>query len=535
LSAKGRRAGKTGKRKTRAFAGLRRFLAGLFLALLPVCLLPGQTAPAEWEIPRDTLAEAVIGVAEFRYIPARGDSSEPSRDFLGRNIARLFREKIREITTHEIGDLERGDYFMSIITAERNLIMKKLDELTANRDALHFSGTSLPDSSRKDSLAEEIETLRERLRILARLDPQTIEIIAEKKLVLTKETEAEGLLSAVMDPRAAAAKAKVDYLLWGTLREEAAGMLSLSVSLYAARARITLFSGTLTSASGELDRLAGRMFLRLAASLAGRPWASLDIRTDPPDAYIYVDGELAGIGRARLAYVRPGGYRLSFYADGYDVLEERVSLEPESVQEKDFRLAPVAQETILLETIPPGADVYFGALKKGVTPLILPLGATPDILSLNLEGYKSKVFPSTAQDITAPHTLPRDIISWDERIATKRSDFYRSLGFLILSVPIPVLLYGAYQNEAFGFMQYTGRSGFDYDEAMEKEKKYRFLYYAYFGSLFLSGSLFVNTMQKLIDYIRTGEESQRYPGRMGAEDAKPRAGPKDEDKNEKKE
>jgi hypothetical protein len=269
------------------------------------------------------------------------------------------------------------------------------------------------------------------------------------------------------------------------------------------------------------------MFFRLAASLAGRPWASLDITTDPPYAHIYVDGELAGIGRARLAYVRPRAYRLSFYADGCDVLEDFVSLEPESRQEKDYRLQSVPQETLLIETIPPGADVYFGALKKGVTPLILPLGATPDILSLNLEGYKSKVFPFTSADIASAHVLPRDIVSWDERIAAKRADFYRSLGFTILSVPIPVLLYGAYQNEVFGFIQYTRRPGFDYDEAMRKEKKYRILYYAYFGSLFLSGSLIVNTIQKLIDYIRTGEESQRYPGRMGKKNGEPPASPEE--------
>jgi hypothetical protein len=50
---------------------------------------------------------------------------------------------------------------------------------------------------------------------------------------------------------------------------------------------------------------------------------------------------------------------------------------------------------------------------------------------------------------------------------------------------------------------------------MDMERQYRIMYYAYMGSLFLSGSLFVNTKQKVMVYIRTGEESQRYPKGSG--------------------
>jgi hypothetical protein len=506
---------------------MRRVFAGLFFALLPLCPLPAQTS-AEWTIPHDTLGQAVIGVAEFRYLQAPtgagrassvpGAPSVPSQSFLGVNLARLFREKLQEIKTHEIGGTELGEYAMSIISGERAAILKKMNELAASRDALYFSGTTLRDESKQESIAEEMETLKERLRILETLDFEEIGIIPEKGLSLLVAAGAgtnEGLLPVVMDPQSAAEKGKVDYLLWGTVREEAAGILSLTVNLYASRSRQTLFSGSASGSAGELDRLVERLFVRMAGALTGRPWASLDITTRPSDAYIYAEGELAGIGVARLAYVRPGSHHLSFYADGYEVLEVDVPLDPESRSAVTYELVPSPQPDIRLETFPSGADVYFGALKKGVTPLVLPLGATPDIISLSLEGYKSKVLPSTSEELGSLHILPRDIISWDERIAAKRSSFYRSLGFLILSVPIPVILYGAYQNEAFGYMQYTGRAGFDYDKAMDMERQYRIMYYSYLGSLFLTGSLFVNTIQKLMDYIRTGEESQRYPEGRG--------------------
>ena len=498
---------------------MRRILTGLLLALLPVCFLPGQASPVEWKLPVDTLTEAVLGVAEFRFIPGWKEAPV-AQSFLGKNLARLFLERVREIHTHEIDDRERRDYAMSIIHAEKLVIQKKLNELRSARDALYFPGIGIADSSRQKSIADDIEVQTERLLVLSELEPEGVELIPEKKLVFLKKDLVDDLLPPVMDQQAAAAKGKVDYLLWGTVREEAAGLLSLTVSLYASRPMLTLFSGRVTGSLGEFDRLVDRLFFRMATALAGRPWAILDISTAPSAAYIYVDGELAGIGAARLAYVRPGNYRLSFYADGFEVFEERITLEPESRGKKHYELASVSQETVLLTTIPPGADVYLGALKKGVTPLAFPLGATPDILSFSLDGYKSKVLPSTAKDLAVPHELPRDIISWDERVSAKRAEFYRSLGFLVLSVPIPVVLYGAYQNQAFGFLQYTGKSGFEYDKAMTMEKNTKTLYYAYFGSLFLTGSLFVNTMQKLMDYIRTGEESQRHPEGRGKEKEK---------------
>ncbi|MDR1626292.1 MAG: PEGA domain-containing protein [Spirochaetia bacterium] len=511
---------------------MRRFLAGLACFFVPGFFLAAQATEVEVEaIPQDTLVEAVIGVAEFRYLPAAGgppgggvsaQGAQAPAPFLGATLARIFREKIAEITIHEIGGQERADYSRSIVAAQRAAVLKKIDELHGSRDALFFSGAAVPDGAKQDSLAEEIEVLQERLGFLSRLDVADVEIIGEKKLTLLSSATGmtEGLLPPVLDPQSAAAAAKADYILWGTLKDDTGGLLTLSVSLYAARQNKTVFSGSASGAVDQLERLADGVFFRLASSLTGRPWASLDIETNPSYTYIYVDGVLQGIGNTRLAYVRPGTYHLSFYSDGYEVLEQDVTLENESRQSLRFALAPVFLDPVLLQTFPTGADVYFGALKKGVTPLLLPLGETPDILSISLEGYKSRVLPSTSEDLSATHLLPRDVFSWDDLIQAKRAGFYRSLGVTILTVPLVVFLYGAYQNEAFGFIQYTGRGGYDYDQALEMQNDTNMLRYAYLGSLFLFGSLVINTIQNLMDYIQTGEESQKFPAGRNAQSKK---------------
>ncbi|MDR1179032.1 MAG: PEGA domain-containing protein [Spirochaetales bacterium] len=508
---------------------MRRFFRGLACFLVSGLFFTAPAPAVEVDdIPLDTLVDVIVGVAEFRYIPASAAKppggispawdSEISSSFLGVNLAKIFCEKIKEITVHEIGEDELADYVGSIITAEKEIVLKKIDELRGNRDALIFSGAAVPDESKYDSLSEEIEVQKERLEFLLGLGVSDIEVIREKnlKLLSAGTGTAEELFPPVMDPRAAAAKAKVDYMLWGTLREEGGGLLRLSVSLYAARQKKTVFSGSASGSVDQLDLLADRVFSRLASSLTGRPWATLDITTSPSFAYIYVDGELQGIGNTRLAYVKPGRYHLSFYSDGFEVLEQDIVLENESAQAIRCELMPVFLEPVLLQTFPSGADVYFGALKKGVTPLLLPLGATPDILSISLDGYKSRVLPSTSEDLTTVHLLPRDVFSWEDRIQAKRSDFYRSLGFTILTVPVMIFFYGAYQNEAFGSMQYMGRSGYDYDRALDMQKNTNLLRYAYLGSVFLFGSLVVNTIQNLLDYINTSEESQKFPSGRGA-------------------
>ncbi|MCL1818287.1 MAG: PEGA domain-containing protein, partial [Spirochaetaceae bacterium] len=328
---------------------MRCLFAGLVWALAPVFFLAAQASPSQWTIPRDDLETAVIGVAEFRYVPARdAPGYAPEQSFLGGSVARLLREKLREIPVHEINGEERTAWLQGITAAEKRTVLKKLDELVTARDALFFPGAGLADSAKRESLEDEIENQRNILRVLDDLPPESIELIAEKKLSLLTEGLTEGLLPPVMDPQAAAAKARVDYLVWGTMREEDAGLVSIAASLYSSRAQLTLFSGEVTGSPGELEGLADRLFSRMAAALTGRAWACLDIATNPPSAYIYVDGELAGIGSARLAYVRPGAYRLSFYADGYEAGEEHIFLEPDSREKKDYALTEAPQASALL-------------------------------------------------------------------------------------------------------------------------------------------------------------------------------------------
>lgn len=503
----------------------------------------------DWVMPGEKNTEAYLAVAEFRF-----SGTQARGAFLGENVARLFREKLSEVPTHTIGEAEAEDYARGLITQEREKILKKINELGENISALYFAGAGLRDTAKEETLREELAEERKKLLLADALSPQDVQFVREKKILLmgpgTKRAaptptpppagaagasssgssprppgsqaagassspggadRSLGLFPPVSNPQRPALKADADYFLSGVIQENLAGYISVSVSFYGARAGRVLFSSTASGSLDELEALVDKIFLSLADAVTGRPWATLEIKAEPGDALVFVDDKLAGIGRVKLAYVEPKEYRISLYADGHDVFEETLTLEAGSSRSLTFPLNPNPLPEILVDSFPQGADVYLGAMKKGQTPLPLPSGGAPDILSLSLSGYKTRVLPSNAAGAAGPHALPRSVFSWNDRVEIKREEFYRAWGFFVLSLPLPLALYGLYQNEFFGFTQFTNFSGYDREKAQSMDRNAKFLYYAYFGSIFLSGSLLVNAIQKLREYIRTGEESQKYP------------------------
>jgi hypothetical protein len=470
---------------------------------------------SDFSPPKDGAEEAVIGVAEFRM---RGSSS---RDlFLGRNIGRLFLEHVGEVSTHAIGPNEREFYAAGLIRKARLEELKTIDSTYEKRDSLLFSGLRRPESGTYAAFSGIIERAKKNIARYDSLDPAEVEIIEEKKLLLAKTQRDENLLSPVFGaPRDAARAAKVDYLLWGDVEEELPGYFYVSVYLYGATADRVLYSDSSLGRFNELDSLVDEMFLNLATALVGRDWAGLEISLEQKDAGIFLDGDLVGIGEAKLSYIKPGPYRLLIGAGGYETREEDIVLESRSVLKKVYTLTPLDRGLFVISSEPPGAGFYAGALRLGSTPYTLGVRGTHQIGRLELDGYKSAVFPLPAEGAdSAFYILPRDLVSWDERIEKKRADFYSAFGWFVLSLPIPIVLYGLYENSSYGYLQYTKTSGYDRDEAKGMAERLDILYYSYFGSLFLSGSFLFNAVMKLFDYIAVGEEAMRYPEKKSNKD-----------------
>ena len=529
--------------------GKRPPLSGLILiAFLAVSPAPAQTVPppppgssegsgaAEVFPPRDDAEKALLGVARFEL------SGEAVPDtYLGDNIARLLAEKIAEIPAHYVGDPERDALAAAAVAAARRTVLMSLDDLQSRRSALLFSG-SLPhrEPAGRASLEASIEAARMKLRDLDLLNPRDVAVRRERMLVFSApKGEGELLLPPAIHPPRAAERAGVDYLVHGTVDAETEDFFTATAYLYGTSSGLTLGSARATGSRGDTDRVAADLFRGLATAVAGRAWAFLRVSAEPEDAEVFADDVLIGIGEGRLAFVAPGAYQIRVAAPGHHSREETLELAPFAVEERRVELTPMDPALLRVDSDPPGAAAYLGALRMGSTPLDLSGDGPSQILRLEAQGHKSLalVFPprasssraSSARDDEAraeasrdasardgdpgPYRLPRDLFPWKERIESKRKSFYRAFGWFVLSVPAPVLLNGLYQNRVFGYLQYLSGPSPDPRVARGMAEKADFLYHAYFGSLFISGSLLVNAVQKLFDYIHTGEESQRHPER----------------------
>jgi hypothetical protein len=490
------------------------FFASVYFFFSGPLLISAQTPAPESTVPtnfppKDELKKVVLGVAEFRFI-----GTDVRDRYFGKNVARLFLEKVLEIKTHNIGSEEESSYAEGIIAEFRRQKIKEIDGIYLKRDALLFSSLSVSTAAKFAEYTAAIDKAKKVLSRLADLPASEIVILREKELAhLKMNTDDNRLLPPVLGyPAAAAAAGKVDYLLWGTIEAEAADYFTVSAYFFGSRSGRILYSSRAVGQFAEMDRIVDGMFQDLAAAVTGREWACLSVSAEPKDAGIFVDGTLIGIGKASLPYTLPGTYRVLIQAAGYETIEEEVILGPFRREKKAYTLPVLDSDLFYIGSVPPGAKMYLGSLRMGDSPLTVPDNLTPQMGRLELEGYKTKVFPYPAEvESKTVHVLPRNIYSWEERIETKRSDFYRALGWFILSIPFPVLLNGLYETGSFGYLQYTASASYDRDTARGMAKDLNFLYYSYFGSLFISGSLLFNAVIKLFDYIRVGEESQRYP------------------------
>ena len=97
---------------------------------------------------------------------------------------------------------------------------------------------------------------------------------------------------------------------------------------------------------------------------------------------------------------------------------------------------------------------------------------------------------------------------WAAEVTDARDRFYRSFGLFALSVSVPILVNGAYQNYT-GLLAADGSGALSGDlSAAEQDRILRqadALYAGYYAGVGLSAGLFGNMIWRLITYVRTAQ------------------------------
>ncbi len=127
----------------------------------------------------------------------------------------------------------------------------------------------------------------------------------------------------------------------------------------------------------------------LAAGGCGRP--EVTVRTRPPGATVWVNGELKGPAPYRVRLPRQGGVRLRISHPGYH--EWRGGLRADSARKQkvlEVTLKPRVPHTLVCTTRPPGAKVLLDGQFRGLTPLTIEnVEVESCTLVFRLSGFES--------------------------------------------------------------------------------------------------------------------------------------------------
>ncbi len=483
-----------------------------FVTIIPALLVFSFAAyalePGEF-IPEQRIEEWQLG-----YAALTGDGVLAGNKYLLTSFSRMAADRMKGIKSHVLSDREKEAYRISLLEDAKDKVSEKIDNLRKQRDRLVFSGfTEEKYKNKYRDMTEEIKALRNVLLKIAdyyNMDevdvPEILPLIHRTNdgdmmpppFTLVPETDN---VTEILENYAA--EHNLEALLWGVL-QEVQGYLILELHLFN---RLTSEDSVVFEDAGlseDIPSMITAGVTDISERLLGRRWSSLTVIPNIDSAEILINKKLMGFGETEIPFVEPGVVEITVRAEGYREFQKEVDLEAGTRREIKPELESIPQKTVTIRSAVP-ADVYFKSLNRGPSPEELTI---PEVVSpgrVIRDGYKNSLFIISSEtqkgaELDVPLVLT--MLDPEKEFQRSRRSFYRSLGFFAVSVPIPLVLNGIYQNYALGYYQTDEGTG----QRLRFANLGNGFYYGYLGGIFASGVLLVNTVIKLINLIDTAAE-----------------------------
>lgn len=426
-----------------------------------------------------------------------GDAEGIANSFLSQ-----FYSNLQRYDSHKLNQSEKEAYLELIASKEKSLLYSELNELIEKRDALLFLENNWEEYIK---YSHQIEDKKDALANWHW--DETPEIPEEMPLEILSYSEESSF-----------------YPLTGEgIPEDCRWVIQSRFTVMQDQIQVELFKVQYTdgsqdaffSTSGSPDNL--ELWIleaeqQLLDQLLGRPWASVRMIVEPPDAAIFSGDELLGIGEVFLRGASPGTMELHIRRDGYHSQSRNLVLE-EGVNPSFSMVLEKAQGPLYwVRSNPEGADVYLGSRWMGTTPLELELPGENLSILVKKEDYQQEYLASADvfEDIVVDlYPLKVDM---QELLAIKKKKFYNSLAAFTLSLAFPIVMNGVESNRAsyYGRMKsiyYGDPTAENLDRLDKAEEQYMNSYYTYGASMGISGALLGFNLYRLFDYIRTAERA----------------------------
>jgi hypothetical protein len=251
----------------------------------------------------------------------------------------------------------------------------------------------------------------------------------------------------------------------------------------------------------------------IVAAVAGRDLGGIRVSVDVDhetalaEARIFVGDRYLGVAPAEDRYLPPGTYTArAELADGRSV-SRPVEIAAGSSQAVALIMREAPPETVTIRSIPTGARVYRGSVWVGFTPVTVSRPRNDTSYTLVQEGfYDSRVTLGADAPAQVQRTMVSSDEDWAAEVEDSRDRFYRSFGVFALSVGVPILVNGMYQNYS-GLVGSDGTLSSNLTPAEQDRilRRTNTLYVGYYASLGLSAGLFGNMMWRLVNYVQTAQ------------------------------
>lgn len=450
---------------------------------------------------------------EYQVVPGAvvaPDIPESQRSVLGAYI-RIVRDIVIDLPTRYLDDQERSAIAASELRRRREDVSRRIDDRIREIDRERMERETGPEATVPDRESDtRLRTLHDEREVLDSIDEGDIDIPEEAHLSVPSEDEyrLRWTLSTA-EPISRATEADLFlYLTVDPLDELYVVTVRCAVPVLDTDREVLRIVAAPDAVATQLERY-GRDIVH---AVANRPVSDLFVSAsdadgnEVADARLYLDDELMGIGSGRNPYVPAGTYEVRGVTPDGRTERRRISVG----EGEELRISVLFPEEVPREVTitsrPPGASVYRGVVWQGFTPLAVPRPPQPTPYTLSRDEYhdsRVEIGPES------PDVVERILISreydWESETKASRDRFYRSFGWFALSVGVPIILYGTYQDYAGLYPGGVARGDLSAAEQQRLQREVNAVFYGYYGSIALSGGLFANMIWRLVQYVQTAQ------------------------------
>ncbi len=424
------------------------------------------------------------------------ENSEDYKDIYGKTLSAFLYNEFSICKNHLLSEQEKMILKQYLVDKRLSEEMKLLNEKQIKYDKQYFT----TENSRKD-LKDEIKHSLKLIRDINRYKQKKIRVRDEKEIRFISSAENEKLGNVELtDIDHLMRENSLDYLVHGKLNLFD-DIVFVDISLYSrGEGDISTISEAfeISSMYGELKKRLYPFF----TIMLGRKWSSLSVNTDD-NADIYIDGDYSGTGSISGKILYPGNHTVK--TGGTGIAEKLSSVFLEENQFFTLNTESVFEEErlIALNTFPGGADIYYDSMWQGESPVVV--NSDDGEIFIRKEGYREKrILVEEIQGNYAEFDLSPELFTQEDYLLKKRNNLYKNLSWFVLSAPVPFFLF-AVLNDYTNAYNSALAAGTNQSEIDRLQRGSTYCYYGYYGTLFISISLFVNVIFHLDDYIKAGD------------------------------